>query len=727
MPQNPLDILRNLAMRNVPQPTRPSTEMEVENQDFRAAAMQEQDPIWKKVGRNALDAITGFVAGDPFAEGVENESWGSKLGMLAGAAPALGSLKNVPKLPVIAPEAYQHVKADGLKLYSRLTDTFAKAPKQMMPDKVRSLAKQGAAAEEIKLRRLEEFLGGRPPMQKIPQEEIMRHLEANPLELNIARKTEGGIAPERRAYNEFIHQMDTKYGQGWITDTQSWDVENGPMPPRLNPEEFQQWRALSDAEANVPLHHDSSVGYDTMQTGGRKENYGETLINLPDPETSKLSQAELLSMYKKRYASTIPEIYGDAEWTAKIEDFRDTLAKENTFTSSHWHEPNNLVWSRHNDRWLGPSKEQELEYQFSMADTIRDAEELRRVPVTDPRYNEMYEATRAARAARAQLPLDYDQMRFQGPKGRFVEEIQSDWHQAGREIGYNTPEEQARRAAARDDIKAKYQALEDYVDAELAKRPDLAHAQNYEPRAKMDALYWGKYNTPETEEVTRLRSAATAADQHWNDNFSSTPVPDAPYKDTYHELALKQQLLDAANDPELQWLGVADSDTAQMMEGHIYQPGQIHGRREGMDLYYNEKHPSALEKLLKPMGGKVEYDNLPGSRIYAVEPHTNSGFGTERPRVDVEALSDDSRPHRWEPVASTVLSPFEGDIGKAHFQGQEIADTIKKQGNMIPGPGFWKAKLTPEMKQTIKDRGFPAMAALLALQSQRDRFNNGEQ
>lgn len=34
----------------------------------------------------------------------------------------------------------------------------------------------------------------------------------------------------------------------------------------------------------------------------------------------------------------------------------------------------------------------------------------------------------------------------------------------------------------------------------------------------------------------------------------------------------------------------------------------------------------------------------------------------------------------------------------------------------LPGPGMWKANLSPELKQIIKSRGFPAMAALLALQ-----------
>jgi hypothetical protein len=194
------------------------------------------------------------------------------------------------------------------------------------------------------------------------------------------------------------------------------------------------------------------------------------------------------------------------------------------------------------------------------------------------------------------------------------------------------------------------------------------------------------------------------------DNPISSMVPDAPFKDTYHELALKQQLLDAANDPSLEWLGVADADTVSKLEGHPEV-------REGTELWYNQKHPSALQKLLQPLGGEVGYDNLPGQKPLHYETITNdnlgSGVRSDKPRVQVYAnLPDKSS----EQVASIIQSPLEGKVGEAFYQGQDIGDQLGLQKNPLPGPGMWKANLTPELKELIKTRGFPVMAALLALQ-----------
>jgi hypothetical protein len=94
-----------------------------------------------------------------------------------------------------------------------------------------------------------------------------------------------------------------------------------------------------------------------------------------------------------------------------------------------------------------------------------------------------------------------------GKKTLFVEEIQSDWHQAGRKKGYadrNKPFE-----------------LFDPVTAEI----------------------YGRYATPEEAQAAK---AALPEDQQYFDIDKSEGVPDAPFKTSWHELSLKRAIQEAA-------------------------------------------------------------------------------------------------------------------------------------------------------------------------------------
>lgn len=540
-----------------------------------------------------MDFVTQGLAGDPFKEGSEKSSWGGKAGMLLAAAPI------TPKLPVISPEAYQDVKAGGLRLYSRLTDAFAKAPSMMKPAKAISIAQSGASKEEIGLRKLGEFLKSKQPMQDVPREEIMGHLAQNPLELDVVRKSGKELPADEyhRIYDEaqrnrdrILHELETEYGPGFNYD-------------QLTPFHLDNLRAaeqrLQDAhrELNTGVGGGNTTRWDQLQTPGPKENYGESLINLPSAHGN-----DVQAMPSK--------------------------ALGNTFVSSHWDEPNNLVWSRHNDR--------------NLKDFGSDPDSGAVLGPNTPG----------------------------GSKGRFVEEIQSDWHQQGRERGYKG---------------------DPYP--EIFTQP-VAVDRDGNP------VSWDAHS-PASKHLINAGSPEDATEQ-LKGLIDRERVPDAPFKDTYHELALKQQLLDAANDPSLEWLGVADADTVSAMEGH----SEI---RPGTELYYNEKHPSALEKLLKPMGGKVQLDELPG-----IKPHEIAPAQPNDNRVLVTAYTGDHPAQHT--MASVVQRPDEGTVGQAWYEGHDIAHQMKEEGRLVPGPRMWKANLPPELKELIKTRGFPAMTALLALQ-----------
>lgn len=755
MPQNPLDLLRSFAMRNVP----PPTPQETENRDLRATALQDADPNpLKRFGRNALDFLTSPLVDDPLAGDPSKASWGSKAGMLLAAAPGL------PHLPNIAPEAYNDVKAGGLRLYSRLTDAFAKAPKQLVPDKIRSIAAQGASAEEVGLRKLEDFLSGRPEMGKIPREEVMQHLAANPLELDVVRKRSQPQhqleTPHADARGLFMHDLDTRYGNDWVQPGAAWDPENGPMPPgrvHITAEEAAELERLNDLAYNEHLEHmdaitpppEDATGYGFMQSPGPKDNYGETLINLPVRKSGKTPEELALEYYKKYDQVLRPD-------SPSIADFDQQLMREQTYQSPHWEEPNNVVWARHNDRHADV-REQVFEDFYDTQNAkphtyIEDdgsVQPWKRVHSLNPQgkqewvfpaldgsggvssWGDTYEEA-LDYARRMHASYGDHNLRGVGPKGRFVEEIQSDWHQAGHKRGYRTPEIEAEYNAAearREELNQKMAAIHLHGDQELQQAIDkISNSNPYSERvddsgfANVKGIFDDYEETPQKyqgilndsdhqalSEYLGLRREENENFRHYvMDNPRESMVPDAPFKDNYHELALKQQLLDAANDPSLEWFGVADSDTAQVAEGHIPYLGATDGRNKGMDRYYNEKHPASLGRLLKPFGGEVKYDNLPSTQKpeqlgWANYPKINASSNWGQKAISTGPLGKDHPP---------VASALTDDPIKA----ADVADTIKQQGNKLPGGGMWKTNLTPELKQRIKERGFPAMAALLALQ-----------
>ena len=109
-----------------------------------------------------------------------------------------------------------------------------------------------------------------------------------------------------------------------------------------------------------------------------------------------------------------------------------------------------------------------------------------------------------------------------GEPGRFLEEVQSDWHQAGKSRGYNT-------GVVRDFDAETNQWVVSRDGRELARDSDRHRA---------------------------LQSAGVDP----RDPLGSG-VANAPFKDAWPDLGLKQQLHEAASDPQAQWLGFTTGGT----------------------------------------------------------------------------------------------------------------------------------------------------------------------
>jgi len=208
------------------------------------------------------------------------------------------------------------------------------------------------------------------------------------------------------------------------------------------------------------------------------ENYREILMTLP---SSKTSMEEFLNVAGKKYGGNTPRNQWSPEDNAMYEKL---LQEERTptqaeYRSSHFSEPNILAHIRVNDR------------------------------------------------------VDAD-----GKKMLLIEEIQSDWHQAGREKGYNTPEKRATEQKKLDDLLTeRQQLLERQKQLEDLASPYTSQGKDA-PSNILDE--WNSVSN----RINRLQTEQNRLGR----NFGDTGVPDAPFKDTWYQLALKRVLKHAADN-----------------------------------------------------------------------------------------------------------------------------------------------------------------------------------
>jgi hypothetical protein len=107
-----------------------------------------------------------------------------------------------------------------------------------------------------------------------------------------------------------------------------------------------------------------------------------------------------------------------------------------------------------------------------------------------------------------------DRVDAEGNKVLFIEEVQSDWHQQGRKDGYKSKE--------------------------LYEKADKEYGQFMDEMIKKYGSNWGNEITQEeNKRETELLEARMKADPQVSGTYA---VPDAPFKKTWHELAMKRML-----------------------------------------------------------------------------------------------------------------------------------------------------------------------------------------
>ena len=328
-----------------------------------------------------------------------------------------------------------------------------------------------------------------------------------------------------------------------------------------------------------------------------------------------------------------------------------------------------------------------------------------------------------------------------GPNGEkilHVEEIQSDWHQAGRKKGYGPQLEEQYRA---------YYTTPDgqQVDIGFGKTPA-------EVERMTQAAGWNTMPVKiETEKTVRQIGEG---------------VPDAPFKKNWHELAMKRLLNYAADngydsiaitpgaeqakryslakqldevqfDPNTGYLAGRDHNgklvvaqkgvTAENLEDYIGKEGaqkilqtpvdevgqhtlrgaDLEVGGEGMKGFYDKMLPDYLNNYGKSYGSQVQMSSVPVSTRDPKSTSWGAGMPGDHPFITVQDLNEpfDGMVELMRRNADTGEETLVGRMTRPESE-RLMAEELKKLDtyNQIKLHNF---PITPEMRESIKQKGLP--------------------
>jgi len=325
--------------------------------------------------------------------------------------------------------------------------------------------------EELAWTGLDEFLANKPNVTK---QEVQDFIQSN--RVNVQERQLGGaitedpvgIAKRKEIFDKYEPQIQALYKD---MDSFGYDTPREVLQSTDN--RLRKLQEMRDAEADAfyKIPEPTPTKYDKYQLPGG-DNYREILLTTPVRGKSELDAAEIAAGDLSRQTADLMEQWvaaselnpGDPSVVAlyqrvadsrRLRDQAKTKAQElknqigsQTYQSSHFNEPNVLAHMRVNDR------------------------------------------------------IDAD-----GKKMLLIEEVQSDWHQAGREKGYKT------------------------------KARKVTEEQKQEFK-KLNAIDPNDRTGPMNERLDELDSLIAGESQG---------VPDAPFKDTWHQLALKRAIKEAVD------------------------------------------------------------------------------------------------------------------------------------------------------------------------------------
>ena len=412
--------------------------------------------------------------------------------------------------------------------------------------------------------------------------------------------------------------------------------------------QMREWNAEIDAEA-------AKYADDDYRTRGGS-NYREMLLKLPQSYTEKDFHRLLMLEAEQRRGDLTPE---------QIKEMADLQAKKQTaasnYSSGHWDDPNVLAHMRVQDRLIAqpPQKGFYVVNKTSgrQSDMFDTPEQLQAYVETLPE------------SIRNNVTMAQGERKVPPRKVLQIEEIQSDWHQAGRKKGYKP-----------DDYIEQSNALEKEFNDLVVKRTDLQKqaisAKYYGTGEEVQAL------TDEANSITpRLMQLQEQRDKMMD--VINYGVPDAPFKKNWHELAMKRLLNYAAE---------------KGYDGIAITPGAEHFKRYGSErIDWKKGDDGWIVGAKEQTGGRHEGRDLE-------EIARDRGILLERSGDQVKSKEDLHR------IVNTVLNR-ENNPDQVNKLTNRIWDRMQTEaeGTSLPRKegmeGFYDKMLTDYLNSYGRDYG----------------------
>jgi len=290
-----------------------------------------------------------------------------------------------------------------------------------------------------------------------------------------------------------------------------------------------------------------------------------------------------------------------------------------------------------------------------------------------------------------------------GPNGErilHIEEIQSDWHQAGRKQGYLTPEkkaeleaqEKAKIKASSDlrQIQREYDQAREYsksLDAKIASPEFASLPPEQQARFRESARSWGEAWLAKLPELMKARDAFLNIHPV---ESASRLVPDAPFKKSWHELTMKR-LLNYAAENNYDRIAITPGaeqasryDLSKHIDELVYSDdGTLYAAKGGKKVLNQRVSPEELHKYI----GKDAAEKLMKTSPNEVGSRTISGLDLQVGGEGMKGFYD------------KILPDYLNNLGKPYGASVGTYDL-----NGVPLHSF---DINPQMRQEITSKGLP--------------------
>jgi hypothetical protein len=411
--------------------------------------------------------------------------------------------------------AQDHLKGQPW-YYSKLEDTlFTKMPNRASVSQIRSIIKD-VPQDELKWTGLDEWLAGKTAITGVSKQEVLDFVRQNAI--TVTEKQYGGSSDDTRLadatarYDRALAELDrypyeTKDGlraaasahMDWkhVVDAYGYTFDLPDGREKVAADLKPLYAELEAAREAADTIRDESTGTSTRFGHGKLvlpggENYRELLLTLPPKQLSPLLR-RLVELEYKRTRTRQP------------------------LTEEDWSEINHLR------EQLGTSDSQMAATQAeALTGDFRSVHFPELNILAHVRFNERTDK--------------------EGKKVLFVEEVQSDWHEQGRDWGY---------AADSEEIVAGLK-VESVMDGTAQQYYRIVDKDgNFVTHVQPHDLQDMRQNVSEENALAEGRRRVRNVSTQLNTNLYNRlkrGIPDAPFKKNWHELVMKRVLRYAAEN-----------------------------------------------------------------------------------------------------------------------------------------------------------------------------------